>query len=108
MLNIDCSDGKEAKGVMKQVERSSFNLTTGNADPGALRIVSENQLRENIHKWLSPADPSTSHNIACDTHHKKPANWFFEGSFFREWESKGSLIWINGKRALYLLSTPKL
>jgi len=25
MLNIDCSDGKEAKGVMKQVERSSFN-----------------------------------------------------------------------------------
>jgi hypothetical protein len=64
--------------------------------------------RENIHKWLSPADPSTNHNIACGTHHKKPANWFFEGSIFREWKSKGSLIGINGKRALYPLSTPTL
>jgi hypothetical protein len=25
MLNIDCSDGREAKRVMKQIERSSFN-----------------------------------------------------------------------------------
>jgi hypothetical protein len=100
MFNIDCSDGKEAKGVMKQIERSSFNPVS--ADYGALRNVSENQLRENIHKWLSPADPSTNHNIACGTHYKKIANWFFEGSIFREWKSKGSLIWINGKRVLYL------
>ena len=25
MFNIDCLDGKEAKGVMKQIERPSFN-----------------------------------------------------------------------------------
>jgi hypothetical protein len=64
-----------------------------------LRVISENQLRENIHRWLSPPDPSTNHNIACGTHHKKMATWFFQGSTFREWKSSGSLLWIHGKRA---------
>jgi hypothetical protein len=57
-------------------------------------------LRESIHRWLSPPDPSTNHNIACDTHHKKTAKWFFEGNIYQEWKSKGSLLWIHGKRAL--------
>ena len=57
------------------------------------------QLRESIHKWFSPPDPSTNHNIACDTHHKKTATWFFKGNIYREWKSKGSLLWIHGKRA---------
>ena len=64
----------------------------------ALRILLRNQLRESIHRWLSPPDPSTNHNIACDTHHKKTASWFFQGSIFQEWKSAGSLLWIHGKR----------
>ena len=68
-------------------------------DPYALHLIPGNQLRENIHKWLSPPDPSTNHNIACDTHNKKTASWFFQGSIFREWKSTGSLLWIHGKRA---------
>jgi hypothetical protein len=56
-----------------------------------------NQLRENVHRWLSPPDPSTNHNIACDTHNKKTASWFFQGSIFREWKSTGSLLWIHGE-----------
>jgi hypothetical protein len=68
-------------------------------DQGALRpILSGNQLREGIHRWLSPPDPSTNHNIACNTHHKKTAAWFFQGSIFQEWKSTGSLLWIHGKR----------
>ncbi|KAI0269605.1 hypothetical protein BGY98DRAFT_297057 [Russula aff. rugulosa BPL654] len=60
--------------VMKRVERSSSpNLVS----PG-LSIISENQLRDCVHKWLSPPDPSTNHNIACGTHHKKAATWFFQ------------------------------
>ncbi|KAF8474426.1 hypothetical protein DFH94DRAFT_129537 [Russula ochroleuca] len=59
--------------------------------------IKRNQLRENIHKWLSPPDPSTNHNIACGTHHKKTATWFFQGSIFQEWKSTGSLLWIHGK-----------
>jgi hypothetical protein len=105
MFNLNCSDGKEAKQVMKQtandvdqVKRSSSsNLIS--TDCEALHIISENQLRENIYRWLSPPDPSTNHNIACGTHHKKTASWFFEGSIFREWKSTGSLLWIHGKRA---------
>jgi archaellum component FlaC len=75
---------------------SSLNFIS--VDYGALPILSGNQLRENIHKWLSPPDPSTNHNIACGTHHKKTATWFFQGSIFQEWKSTGSLLWIHGKR----------
>ncbi|KAI0281937.1 hypothetical protein BGY98DRAFT_154074 [Russula aff. rugulosa BPL654] len=61
-------DGKEARQVIEQ--------TANDVDQ-----VKQNQLRERIHSWLSPPDPSTNHNIACDTHHKKSATWFFEGTF---------------------------
>ena len=75
---------------------SSPNLIS--IDYGALHVILENQLRENVHEWLSLPDPSTNHNIACGTHHKKTATWFFEGSIFREWKSTGSLLWVHGKR----------
>ena len=55
-----------------QVKRSSFPYLIS-TDYRTSRIISENQLRENIHRWLSPPDPSTNHNIACDTQHKKIA-----------------------------------
>ena len=79
-----------------QVKRSLSNLISTDYRP--LCMLSGNQLRETVHKWLSPPDPSTNHNIACDTHHKKTASWFFQGSIFREWKSTGSLLWIHGKR----------
>ncbi len=69
------------------------------ADYLALRILPGKQLRDSVHKWLSPPDPSTNHNIACGTHHKKTASWFFQGSIFQEWKSTGSLLWIHGKRS---------
>jgi len=61
----------------------------------------ESQLRESIHKWLSPPDPSTNHNIACETHLKRTASWFVQGNTFREWKNQrgSSLLWIHGKRA---------
>ena len=94
--------------AIKQVERSSSpNLVAFGY--GILCIISERQLRDSIHKWLSPPDPSTNHNIACGTHHKKTATWFFEGNIYQEWKSKGSLLWIYGKRAPrpnFLSNTP--
>jgi archaellum component FlaC len=81
---------------------SSLNLT--NTDYGTLPALVGNQLRENIHKWLSPPDPSTNYNIACGIHHKKSATWFFQGSVFQEWKSTGSLLWIHGKRLSHTLS----
>ena len=82
--------------VLDQIKCLSSYLTS--ASCGTLRILSGNHLRENIHKWLSPPDSSTNHNIACGTHHKKTASWFFQGSIFQEWKSTGSLLWIHGKR----------
>ncbi|KAH9958725.1 hypothetical protein BC827DRAFT_548091 [Russula dissimulans] len=79
-------DGKEAKDVMQKA-----------ADD--VDQVKQNQLRESIYKWLSPPDPSTNHNIACATHYKGTAAWFFQGSIFQEWKRRASLLWINGKRA---------
>jgi hypothetical protein len=81
-----------------QVKRSlSPDLIS--TDYRTLRIVSVSQFRESIHRWLSPPDPSTNHNIACGTYQKKTATWFFEGNIYQEWKSKGSLLWIYGKRA---------
>ena len=67
-----------------------------------LEII-EGQSWDNIHQWLSPPDPSTNHNIACATHQKRTANWFFQGSIFTGWKStdSDSLLWIHGKRAFY-------
>jgi archaellum component FlaC len=103
--NLNRSDGMEERQVLKQIaddvdqEKRSSSPDLISTDYRASRIISENQLRENIHRWLSPPDPSTNHNIACDTQHKKIATWFFQGSIFREWKSTGSLLWIHGKRA---------
>ena len=83
------ADVDEVKGL-------SFNLIRDISQ--FLRILSDSQLRESIHKWLSPPDPSTNHNIACGTYQKKPASWFFQGSIFQEWKSTGSLLWVHGKR----------
>ena len=91
---------KQIANDVDQVNGSSPNFI--GTRHGLLHVISENRLRkklENIHKWLSPPDPSTNHNIACDTYNKKTATWFFQGSMFREWKSTGSLLWIHGKRA---------
>jgi hypothetical protein len=105
MFDFNRSDGKETKQVVDQVKRSSSPQLVG-PGYGALRIILETQLRDNIHRWLSPPDPSTNHNIACDTHHKKTATWFFQGNIFRKWKSTPSFLWIHGKRAPFPPSYP--
>ncbi|KAH9003227.1 hypothetical protein EDB83DRAFT_2178170, partial [Lactarius deliciosus] len=55
------------------------------------------QIEEKIHKWLSPPDPSTNYNIACETHQEGTAAWFFQSNKFQDWTSNGSLLWIHGK-----------
>ena len=96
-------DGKEMKVAIQQtatgvdqLKRMSSNLIS--ARYRDLSILLGNQLLESIRRWLSPPDPSTNHDIACDTHHKKTASWFFQGNIFQEWKSTGSLLWVHGKR----------
>ena len=101
-------DGNEAKEVIQQaagcvdrIERSWFPNCIHAGHASSLMITG-NQLRQDLHRWLAPPDPSTNHNIACNAHHKGTATWFFEGSTYKDWKSTGSesLLWINGKRAL--------
>ena len=89
---------QQAANDLDQIKRSSSpNLVV--VDHKTLRILLGNELRFRIHTWLSPPDPSTNHHIACDTHHKTIASWFFQGKFYQEWKSKGSLLWVHGKRS---------
>ncbi len=100
---------RKSSSVSRKVQHESLRWkgskggsgTNGQRRRYSETFVTENQLRESIHKWLSPPDPSTNHNIACDTHHKKTATWFFEGSIYQEWKSKSSLLWVHGKRASF-------
>jgi hypothetical protein len=101
LYNLGHSDGREVKIAVDQVKRLSSNLIS--PDYPALPIPSGNQLRDSVHKWLSPPDPSTNHNIACGTRHKKMASWFFEGSIFQDWKSTSSLLWVHGKRSPHSL-----
>ena len=95
---------KEIAGGVDEIKRLSSNISS--SDYVILLIPPGIQLRENTHKWFSPPDPSTNHNIACGTHHKKTATWFFQGGIYQEWKTTGSLLWIHGKRLSVPLSNP--
>ena len=62
-------------------------------------LLTGNQIKQLLQAWLSPADPSTNHNIARKASHEGTAVWFFEGKIVIEWKHTGSLLWIHGKRA---------
>jgi hypothetical protein len=62
-------------------------------------MLTGNQLKQLLRAWLSPADPSTNHNIARKAQYKGTAVWLFQGSVIIEWKSTGSLLWVYGKRA---------
>ena len=71
------------------------------------KTTSGDQLREKIRKWLSPPDPSTNHNTACEAHHNGTATWFLEGSLYNEWKAEGSLLWTHGNRtAFFIVALP--
>ncbi|KAH8988125.1 hypothetical protein EDB86DRAFT_2056685 [Lactarius hatsudake] len=93
-VQIAIDDGKETKAMTKEA-KSIIQQTANNVDE-----VKWNQIKQLLRAWLSPADPSTNHNIARKAQHKGTAVWFFRGSIFIEWKSTGSLLWIHGKRAL--------
>ena len=82
-----------------RIERSWFPNCIHTEHAGSITLIGD-QLQQNLRRWLSPQDPSTNHNIACNAHHKGTANWFFEGRTYKEWKSTSSesLLWVHGKR----------
>ena len=97
ILNSDVFRGKRDKGSHGSSETFVVFFLRLHLCPNS-RIITGNQLRQDLRKWLSPSDPSINHNIACGAHRKQRADWFFQGSIFTKWKSDGSLLWLHGKR----------
>jgi hypothetical protein len=91
-VKVVMDDGKASTSDIRQALVTMEDMTN------EINRIKRDQLQRDIRNWLSPPDPSTNHNIACDTHRSGSATWFTEGSTFDEWNSTGSLLWIHGKR----------
>ena len=89
---------------LEQANSSSFPQLTNSLFRRSKHFTG-NQLRDDLLRWLLPPDPSSNHNIALKAHHSGTAQWLFQGSKFREWESTGSFLWIRGKRTFLSAST---
>ncbi len=66
------------------------------------------QLKRDVEDWLSPPDPSTNHVFVSDARHDGTAAWFFKSERLKEWNARGSLLWIHGKRMFYEQLTVRL
>jgi hypothetical protein len=66
------------------------------------------RLQKDVQRWLSPPNPSTNQNFVRKARLTGTAAWFFESSTVTEWKSKGSLLWIHGKRTSFKTSMSRL
>ena len=96
MMGVD-GRVQDIDSKMDQVSCSSFPTSSESILPLNIRIT-VNQLRDSLRQWLSPPDPSINYNIATDAHHIGTAQWFFQGSIFKDWQSTGSFLWVHGNR----------
>ncbi|KAH9029581.1 hypothetical protein EDB85DRAFT_2275987 [Lactarius pseudohatsudake] len=80
-LQVAIDDGKETR-VVVTAAKSIVQQMANSVDH-----IQWNQIKRLLRAWLSPADPSTNHNIARKAQHKGTAVWFFQGSIFIEWKS---------------------
>ena len=78
----------------------SFNPDRRSAGSGSFTVK---QLRDGLLQWLTPANPSVNHNIACKAHYAGTTQWFFKRSIYNQWKSTGSFLWIHGKRELFFI-----
>ena len=65
------------------------------------------EMKDAINKWLDPPDLATSLNLVRQARHKGTAQWFLNGSQYKQWKSSGTLFWIHGMRmSIFLSSRP--
>ena len=63
-----------------------------------LTRLTGDRLHESSRSWLTPPDPSENQVNARRGIRDGSAMWFTLGSTFEEWNAKGCLLWIHGKR----------
>ncbi|KAH9055257.1 hypothetical protein EDB87DRAFT_1813988, partial [Lactarius vividus] len=91
LKRLDKLTQEEARMAAAQLLKIAHNV-----ENKITQVIDSGQQQE-LRRWVSPPDPSTNHNTACDASHKQTADWFFEGSKVKQWKSTGSLLWIHGK-----------
>ena len=101
---------KEAKLIIQQtannvdeIKCSCLPTNLSFACCSRSNLLIGDQYKQLLKTWLSPADPSTNHNIAQKAQQEGTAVWLYEGSVVIDWKASGSLLWIHGKRAFLLL-----
>ncbi|KAN0139487.1 hypothetical protein V8E53_002988 [Lactarius tabidus] len=90
-VQVVIDDGKQ---VRVAAQETSLVLQQAAND---IDEIKWNQFIQLLRSWLSPADPSTNHNIARKAQHNGTAAWLFQGQIIIKWKSIGSLLWIHGK-----------
>ncbi|OCH94602.1 hypothetical protein OBBRIDRAFT_101360, partial [Obba rivulosa] len=89
------------QGVVAKIDNLIAGLAASNNVTqqliSSVSRIEREQTRERCHKWLSPPDPSTNHNTACESHYEGTAKWFIDGEILKEWRMTRSLLWIRGK-----------
>ena len=101
------SDGEESTVAISRVENDVRDpirpSTTSARTSGGSDTILRLRLLDEIRGWLSPPDPSTNLNVACQARHKGTAQWFLRGGTFEAWKATSSLLWIHGKRTYIVL-----
>ncbi|KAN0139154.1 hypothetical protein V8E53_003043 [Lactarius tabidus] len=90
---VQCVDEKVQVVIDDSTQARSVILHAAND----IDEIKWNQFIQLLRSWLSPADPSTNHNIARKVQHTGTAAWLFQGQIIIKWKSIGSLLWIHGK-----------
>ena len=94
---LTCGRSRSSANVKRNKQDETFVILTMFCCRDRRYLVGE-QLRWEVQHWLSPPDPSMNQNFVRKARHKGTASWFFESSILREWNAKGSFLWIHGKR----------
>jgi hypothetical protein len=62
-----------------------------------MREVAFTQKHGEIHRWLSPSDPSTNFNKALQQRQEGTGLWLLQGSLLTKWHSQpNSFLWLHG------------
>ncbi|KAF9480554.1 hypothetical protein BDN70DRAFT_856548, partial [Pholiota conissans] len=79
------------------VKETKADMDKNNANiQRTLDTIQDDHLADRIWKWLSAPDSSKNYNEAREKHHADTCEWFLSGTWFREFDEKAGILWING------------
>ena len=76
---------------MRVVEQNVYKVRRGVED------LAVEQRRGELHRWLSPPEPSTNYNKALQQRQEGTGSWFLHSDAFKMWKSqRNSFLWLYG------------